>query len=94
VSKIQILYRTLKLGNITVAEDKDAFELIDFNGNIVDRLKLEKDAKALEDKVRWDVRSDNRRVHPMLMYKIPKWIEKLLDCWKDPLQEGVEIIFR
>jgi hypothetical protein len=74
----------LKAGDINAANDaRKLVELVDFNGNVVDVDKLENDAKALEDRVRRDVGRDNVRFHPPPLYKIPKWMEKLLDWWAD-----------
>jgi Subtilase family len=66
-------------------EGDDAVELVDFAAGVVDRKKLEDEAKNLEDKVRRDVGADNVQIHAPPIVKAPKWVEKLLD-WllKDP----------
>jgi len=78
------LLDALRRGDIKAAEKTKNFELVDFNGNVVNGEKLEKDAEALEARVRRDVGPDNTRVHPPPATKMPKWIDKLLDCWENP----------
>ena len=68
----------------------DPVELVDFTGKVVNKDKLLRDAKALEDKVRADVGFDNRQVHPLPLPP-PKLIKKIIDRlipedkgWKKP----------
>ena len=79
------LLDALKTGNITAAQKTKYFDLVDFNGNVIDGDKLEKDAAALEEKVRRDVGSDNTRVQPPPLYKInpklPEKVGKWIDKW-------------
>ena len=79
VAEFQVLADALRRGDIRRAEQTKKFELVDFNGNVVDGAKLEKQAAALEQKVRGDVGRDNTRVHPPPLTKMPKWIDDLLD---------------
>ncbi len=75
------LIDALKNEDIKAAQN-EGFELVDFNGNAVNGEKLEKDAQALEDKVRRDVGPDNMRGHPPPVTKMPGWVDHLLDCWE------------
>ena len=74
------LLRLFKAGNIRAAEGKGSFELVDFNGNVVNGEKLRKDAANLEEMVRRKVGLDNTHVDPPPVTKLPKWLEKLLDA--------------
>lgn len=78
------LLKFLEAGNIKDAEDTGKFQLVDFNGKVVDRKKLEKNATSLEDRVRRDVGLDNTRQQPPPATKMPGWMDDLLDCWEDP----------
>jgi hypothetical protein len=80
-SRFLALLTACQAGDIAAAEKTKLFELVDFDGNVVDGQKLVKQAAALEDKVRRDVGFDNVRGHPPPVTKMPKWIDKLLDKW-------------
>lgn len=60
----KILLRAIKAGDIPAAQKTKDYELVDFNGNVVDGDKLEADALALEKKLRDVVGFDNTHVHP------------------------------
>ena len=77
-------FKDVKAGDIAdIAEaEKQNFELVNYKGEVVDGVKLEQNAKALEDKVRRDVGMDNIRAHPIPISsddakKILKWIDKI-----------------
>jgi hypothetical protein len=83
------LYAALQAGGVAAGEP-DPVELVDFTGKVVEKKKLLQDAKALEDKVRKDVGSDNTQAHlaPLppqkLMEKIIDKIAPEDDEWKKP----------
>ena len=85
----RLLLRALRTENIAAAEESGYFDLVDFNGDIVEGEKLKNNAKSLEDKVRQDVGKDNIRTHPYpINYedietgkKIVDWVCKvIIDC--------------
>ncbi|MEH2558562.1 hypothetical protein V1286_006091 [Bradyrhizobium algeriense] len=78
------VYAALQAGDAATIDEY--VELVDFTGKVVDRKKLEQDAKTLEDKVRKDVGGDNVQVHAPPIVAIPKWIQALIDKLepKDP----------
>jgi hypothetical protein len=71
------IYAALQAGDAATIDEY--VELVDFNGKVVDRKKLEQDAKTLEDKVRRDVGTDNVQVHAPPIVAIPKWVQALID---------------
>jgi hypothetical protein len=73
------LFTLLRAGDLRGAEKTGDFELVDFDGHVVNGEALEKDAARLEEAVRKKVGSDNTHVDPPPVTKIPKWIEALLD---------------
>ena len=79
------LLDAFRRGDIGGALRTKNFELVDFNGSVIDVDALEKKAAALEDKVRRDVGFDNVRVQVPPAHKIPlklpKWLEELIDIW-------------
>jgi len=84
VKDFRELLRIFEAENIKAAQDTGKFELVDFTGKVVNGTKLEQDAANLEDRVRRDVGLDNTRQQPPPATQMPRWMEKLLDCWADP----------
>jgi hypothetical protein len=63
------------------------YELVDFDGHVVDGVKLAAEAEKLEQRVRTDVGMDNSRVQAPPVGEASKaWkkIEKIWDCYVDP----------
>ena len=71
------LYAALAAGDLAEAEKTD-FELVDFSGIVVNSEKLVIDASALEQKIRNDVGSDNRRLPLPPIFRVPKWLLDLI----------------
>jgi hypothetical protein len=71
------LYAALAAGDLAEAEKED-FELVDFSGTVVKSDKLVKDAASLEEKIRNDVGTDNRRLPVPPIFRIPKWLLDLI----------------
>ncbi len=65
--KFAALLKALQGEDVAEAE-KNGVEFIDFDGNVVKQDKLQKDAKALEDKVTADVGRDNKRIQSPPLY--------------------------
>ncbi len=78
------LIRHLANEDLERAQNTKHHDLVDFDGNVVDSVTLEADAAALEKRVEDDVGTDNTRQQPPPVNKVPKWMEKILDCWEDP----------
>ena len=76
--------RGFKEGSLGAAVRTQYFQLVDFSGNVVNSDKLTKDAANLEEMVRRKVGLDNTHVDLPPVTKLPKWLEKLLDCYVEP----------
>jgi hypothetical protein len=59
-------------------------ELVDFDGNVVDKQALLESANALEKDVRDKVGKDNTHVDPPPAHKTPGWLDDWLNPDKDP----------
>lgn len=79
------LLDALRRGDIGGALNTSNFELVDFEGKVINVGALTKKALDLECKVRRDVGLDNRRVQlppaHKIPLKLPKWLEELIDIW-------------
>ena len=78
------LLRLLREGTPAQAGGSIDVEFVDFDGKVVDGVKLTTDAAALEKKVRDAVGWDNRHVDGPPMTKMPKIIKWLEDILKQP----------
>ena len=73
------LFRLLTAADSVGAEKTGDFEIVDFNGKVVNAEKLEADAARLEDAIRKKVGVDNIHIDPPPVTQIPKWIQELLE---------------
>lgn len=80
------VYRQLRGENALAVLESGLFELVDFQGTVVNVKKLTAQVADLEARVAGDVGSDNRHDEVptfLLNQQMPKWLKKLIDDWAD-----------